>query len=65
MPYCVWVALQHRSSLEEALWQTVSGLGDRDTTCAIVGGMLAASVPESTIPREWLAFRAGPDLPDL
>jgi ADP-ribosylglycohydrolase len=28
------------SSYEEALWNTVSGPGDRDTICDIVGGIV-------------------------
>ena len=44
-----------RDGFAEAMWQTVSGLGDRDTTCAIVGGILAMT--ESDIPAEWLSWR--------
>jgi hypothetical protein len=35
--------------------QTVAGLGDRDTTCAIVGGIVALSAGE--VPQEWIARR--------
>jgi hypothetical protein len=35
----------------------VSALGDRDTTCAIVGGMVALHAGVDSIPREWLACR--------
>ena len=41
VPFCLWMSVRHCEDFEEAMWQTVSGLGDRDTTCAIVGGMLA------------------------
>ncbi|MDF2440306.1 MAG: hypothetical protein JWN98_1290, partial [Abditibacteriota bacterium] len=37
---------------ENALWLAVSGLGDRDTTCAMVGGIVALSAPD-TIPPLW------------
>ena len=37
----LWCAARHLGNYEEALWTTVSGLGDRDTTCAIVGGIVA------------------------
>ena len=37
----------------EALWHTVAGLGDRDTTCAIVGGIVGARVGVEGIPIEW------------
>jgi ADP-ribosylglycohydrolase len=40
---------------EAALWRTVSGLGDRDTTCAIVGGIVALSA--GGVPPAWLAAR--------
>ena len=38
----------------------VSGLGDRDTTCAIVGGIVAAT--GAAIPPDWLAAREPLDL---
>ncbi|MBX2798553.1 MAG: ADP-ribosylglycohydrolase family protein [Myxococcales bacterium] len=41
--FALWCAFHHGASLEEALWTTVAGLGDMDTTCAIVGGILGAS----------------------
>lgn len=55
VPFCLWVAAHHPEDYEEALWITVSGLGDRDTTCAIVGGIVALSAPG--IPEKWLACR--------
>ena len=44
-------------SPEEALWRTVSGLGDRDTTCAIVGGILALGVGEKGTTGAWVRAR--------
>jgi len=38
-------------------WTTVACGGDRDTNCAIVGGFVAMSSPEGSIPAEWLAAR--------
>src|SRR5258708_36147135 len=38
VPLALWCAARHLDDYEEALWLTVSALGDRDTTCAIVGG---------------------------
>lgn len=35
------------------MWLTVGGLGERDTTCAIVGGIVALGCREETLPREW------------
>lgn len=55
VPFCLWAAANSLNDYEEALWLTVSGLGDRDTTCAIVGGIVALSAPE--IPARWLACR--------
>jgi ADP-ribosylglycohydrolase len=40
VPFCLWCAGQHMEHWEETLWLTVAGLGDRDTTCAIVGGIV-------------------------
>ena len=57
VPLCLWIASRHKSDYEAALWETVAALGDRDTTCAIVGGMIAAGGAE--IPEEWLRLREG------
>jgi len=50
-----WCAACHFNNYEEALWITVKGLGDRDSICAIVGGIVALSAPE--IPAPWLERR--------
>jgi ADP-ribosylglycohydrolase len=55
VPFCLWCAAYHLDNFEEALWTTVSGLGDRDTTCAMVGGIVALSAKK--IPEEWIARR--------
>jgi len=57
VPFCLWCAARHSDSYTEALWTTVSGLGDRDTTCAIVGGIVAAGATREPIPVEWLQAR--------
>ena len=57
VPFCLWVAHHVSRNYEESLWQTVSGLGDIDTTCAIVGGIVALAVGEEGIPRDWRADR--------
>jgi ADP-ribosylglycohydrolase len=57
VPYCVWCTARHLDNYEEALWTTVSGYGDRDTTCAIVGGIVALSAGRESIPPAWLAAR--------
>jgi ADP-ribosylglycohydrolase len=58
VPFALWCAAQHLNNYTEALWTTVRGLGDRDTTCAIVGGIVASSQEgANTIPKEWLQAR--------
>ena len=53
VPFCLWTAGRFLNDYSEALWQTVSVLGDMDTNCAIVGGVLAARLGVSVIPDEW------------
>ena len=55
VPYCLWCAAHHLENYETAMWVTVAGMGDRDTTCAIVGGILALSVGQ--VPAEWVERR--------
>ncbi|WP_372364588.1 ADP-ribosylglycohydrolase family protein [Candidatus Uabimicrobium sp. HlEnr_7] len=57
VPFSLWCAARHLNNFEEAMWTTVSGLGDRDTTCAIVGGIVALSVGEKGIPKHWQQAR--------
>ncbi|HLX59699.1 MAG TPA: ADP-ribosylglycohydrolase family protein [Planctomycetota bacterium] len=58
VPFALWCASRNLWNYELALWETVSGLGDRDTTCAIVGGIAALS-SESGVPAEWRKLREG------
>jgi len=55
VPFCLWIAAYNLNNYEEALWRTVEGMGDTDTTCAIVGGIVALSAEE--IPTDWLERR--------
>lgn len=57
VPFALLCASRHLDSFEEAFWDTVAGLGDRDTTCAMVGGVVAMRVGEAAIPARWLAAR--------
>jgi ADP-ribosylglycohydrolase len=59
VPYCLWVVANPGGGYEDALWRTVAGGGDRDTTCAIVGGILGA---HQHVPEGWLSRRE--PLPD-
>ena len=52
-PFALWCAARHLDDYEEALWLTVGGLGDRDTTCAIVGGIVACYTGSAAIPPAW------------
>lgn len=55
VPFALWCVAHYHSHFEEALWKAVSALGDRDTICAIVGGIVILSAPESTVPGLWAA----------
>jgi ADP-ribosylglycohydrolase len=55
VPFSLWSAIRHMDDFVEAMWNTVVGLGDRDTTCAIVGGIVALSCP--SLPTEWVQAR--------
>ncbi|UKY52673.1 ADP-ribosylglycohydrolase family protein [Streptomyces inhibens] len=53
VPFALWCAAGHPDDLESALWTTAAGLGDVDTTCAIVGGVVAARTGVVALPEEW------------
>lgn len=57
VPYALWCAGQFLDDYEEALWQTASGLGDVDTTCAMVGGIVALYAGVENIPADWVSKR--------
>ncbi|BCM94026.1 hypothetical protein IAD21_05921 [Abditibacteriota bacterium] len=57
VPFCCWCAASQSTNFSEAMWLTVAGLGDRDTTCAIVGGIVGARVGIKGVPTPWLARR--------
>ena len=59
VPFCLWCAAYFYTSVEEALWTAVSALGDRDTTCAIVGGMVSLFADE--LPQQWLSYMERPE----
>ena len=52
VPFALWSAARHLDSLPEALWATVAGEGDMDTTCAIVGSIVILCA-EHGIPEDW------------
>lgn len=57
VPFVLWCAGEGLGNYTEALWLTIRGLGDMDTTCAMVGGIVALSCPEPALPQTWLAAR--------
>ncbi|MEV6507559.1 ADP-ribosylglycohydrolase family protein [Streptomyces sp. NPDC051642] len=57
VPFALWSAAGQLDDLAEALWQTVAGWGDRDTTCAIAGGVVAARTGTGGIPSAWWEAR--------
>ncbi|MDE3010027.1 MAG: ADP-ribosylglycohydrolase family protein [Pseudomonadota bacterium] len=56
VPFALWCAARHLGDYQAALWSTVAGLGDRDTTCAIVGSLVALA-PGVLLPADWIAAR--------
>lgn len=57
VPLALWCAAKHLDNFTEALWLTVSALGDRDTTCAMVGGIVACYRGFEGIPILWRKAR--------
>ncbi|MEO1517516.1 MAG: ADP-ribosylglycohydrolase family protein [Bacteroidota bacterium] len=53
VPFAIWCAAHYRQDFSQALWKAVAALGDRDTICAIVGGISIMGCDEKTIPRQW------------
>jgi ADP-ribosylglycohydrolase len=58
----LWCAARHPDDLEAALWDTASGRGDVDTTCAITGGVVGARTGTAGLPASWFAAAEPPDL---
>lgn len=54
VPLVIWMLSRYRHDLRECLWNTVSALGDRDTTCAMAGGVSILCCKENTVP-DWAA----------
>ena len=46
VPFCLWIAAHYGDDYENALRITMQGMGDCDTTCAIVGGIVSLAVGE-------------------
>ena len=57
VPFCLWLAAAEMDDFCEALWVAARVGGDVDTTCAIIGGIVALSVGAEGIPDTWLRSR--------
>ncbi|GAA2079039.1 hypothetical protein GCM10009780_15080 [Actinomadura alba] len=55
VPFTLWVAAQHLNDYETAVRTCAAVGGDRDTTAAIVGGIIGARAP--SIPSIWRQYR--------
>ncbi|WP_392673072.1 ADP-ribosylglycohydrolase family protein [Streptomyces sp. LN785] len=61
VPFALWSAARSLGDFEEAFWVTAQAGGDVDTTCAIVGGVIAAG-ESGAPPAGWSAQTE--ELPD-
>lgn len=57
VPFVLWCAGEYLYDYEEALWACGSAGGDRDTTCAMVGGIVVMYTRPEAVPAEWLKRR--------
>lgn len=57
VPFALWCVAQQPDDFAGALWRTVLGLGDRDTTCAMVGGIVALVTGRDSLPASWFSAR--------
>ncbi|MEV6589156.1 ADP-ribosylglycohydrolase family protein [Streptomyces acidicola] len=53
VPFAIWSAARALGDYRQAFWATAQAGGDVDTTCAIVGGVVASG-KAGTPPEEWL-----------
>ncbi|MFB6503854.1 ADP-ribosylglycohydrolase family protein [Streptomyces sp. NPDC002466] len=61
VPFALWSAARGLGDFEQAFWATAQAGGDVDTTCAIVGGIVAAG-RNAAPPADWSAQTE--ELPD-
>lgn len=57
VPFTIWCAGRFLEDYPAALWAAASSYGDIDTTCAIIGGIVALRVGWDGIPLAWRATR--------
>lgn len=53
VPFTIWSAAHHLSDYIGALKDTIRAGGDCDTNAAIVGGIVALSAGEESMPKDW------------
>ncbi|MEZ7005538.1 ADP-ribosylglycohydrolase family protein [Streptomyces sp. AD55] len=53
VPFALWSAARSLDDYARAFWATAQAGGDVDTTCAIVGGVVASGGPAGAPPRAW------------
>jgi ADP-ribosylglycohydrolase len=53
VPLSLWIAANHMSVFEEAMWTVAAVASDVDTVAAIVGGVIAARTSVVGIPEHW------------
>ncbi|MEV3871713.1 ADP-ribosylglycohydrolase family protein [Streptomyces sp. NPDC049906] len=54
VPFALWAAARGLGDFARAFWETAQVGGDVDTTCAIVGGIVAADASNGSPPGAWL-----------
>jgi ADP-ribosylglycohydrolase len=54
VPWSLFCAAHHADDYQEAIWTAVGGLGDRDTTAAIAGGIVGI---RAAVPVDWIEAR--------
>lgn len=55
VPFALWCAGRYSGTFVEAQWAALAGDGDRDTNCAMAGGVVALA--HGRVPPAWLAAR--------
>lgn len=53
VPFALWIVVRHADDFGAAIWSAAAAGGDRDTICAIVGGIVACRVGMDGVPIEW------------
>lgn len=57
VPFALWCCGQSLDNFEKAIWLGLRGGVDRDTICAIIGGVVACYTGAAAIPHEWISRR--------